>query len=554
MNNTLHIYSRVSSLIQEEEGTSLDNQKQLGIKKAETLGFSYKLWNEGGQSSNHDDLNNRPVLVSLLAQIELGNVKHLFVYNTDRLSRNQKTWSVIRYKLLEFGVTLYTNSGQLKLANPIDDLMLGILSEISQYDNRIRSERSRLGRFQKIQQGNWKGGPPPFGFSIKNKKLVVDVFESEWVKKIFDWYNSGVAVNEIRRRLDANGVMTRRGNAKWSCGSIHKILYNPIYMGYYDYCDKMIGESVRVSSPAIIEGVIFDLAQKRRGAVLDKKKQLTKTKHFYLLRDLLVCGHCGTPMGGRIVKRNHQNMYYCVKSERSWKKRGADHPKWRRGCECSLIHSVNIKKTDRLVCDIVDWTLRKHSCFKLDFAVSNQNGSVSFCQGDSVSTAENQTQFASIQNAVGFDAEDCLSIAANDSLQSVRVDKKPFPPHLHAGVFDVYPGARHVQPDSLGGSLVNTMNDVQKRDFLISIISQVRVHYDVEAGCHWLEVEFSGSLGQLAEGFMKQLAVSQTHSESQRVNESDQTDNYVSPSDRSRLLGDRGMIREMRSGSERGCI
>ena len=123
----------------------------------DALGFSHKLWNEGGQSSNHDDLNNRPVLVSLLAQIEMGNVKHLFVYNTDRLSRNQKTWAVIRYKLLEYGVILYTNSGQLKLANPIDDLMLGILSEISQYDNRIRSERSRLGRFQKIQQGSWKG-------------------------------------------------------------------------------------------------------------------------------------------------------------------------------------------------------------------------------------------------------------------------------------------------------------------------------------------------------------------------------------------------------------
>jgi len=95
------------------------------------------------------------------------------------------------------------------------------------------------------------------------------------------------------------------------------------------------------------------------------------------------------------------------------------------------------------------------------------------------------------------------------------------------------------------------MNDVQKRDFLISIISQVRVHYDVEAGCHWLEVDFSGSVGHLAEGFMKQLAVCpwahQTHRESQRDNESDQTDNYVSPSDRSRLLSDRGII-------SKGCL
>jgi DNA invertase Pin-like site-specific DNA recombinase len=88
-----------STLIQQEEGASLETQKQLGIRKAKGLGVDYQLWNEGGQSSAHDDLNNRPVLVSLLSLIESGSVKRLFVYNTDRLSRNQQTWAVIRYKL-----------------------------------------------------------------------------------------------------------------------------------------------------------------------------------------------------------------------------------------------------------------------------------------------------------------------------------------------------------------------------------------------------------------------------------------------------------------------
>jgi len=128
MNQILHIYTRVSSVIQQEEGTSLEAQKQLGIKKANELGYDHRLWNEGGQSSFYDDLKNRPVLVSLLTLIESGTVKHLFVYNTDRLSRNQQTWAVIRYKLLAHGVTLHTASGQMKLKNPVDDLMLGILS------------------------------------------------------------------------------------------------------------------------------------------------------------------------------------------------------------------------------------------------------------------------------------------------------------------------------------------------------------------------------------------------------------------------------------------
>ena len=68
MNEILHIYTRVSSTAQEEDGTSLDNQKNLGIKKSEILGMSYKVWDEGGQSSFHDDLDNRPVLVELLTE------------------------------------------------------------------------------------------------------------------------------------------------------------------------------------------------------------------------------------------------------------------------------------------------------------------------------------------------------------------------------------------------------------------------------------------------------------------------------------------------------
>jgi DNA invertase Pin-like site-specific DNA recombinase len=80
--DTLHIYTRVSTSAQEEDGTSLDTQKELGIKKSKDLGFKYKIWNEGGQSSNKDDLTNRPQLSNLLQEIESDLVKHVFVFNT----------------------------------------------------------------------------------------------------------------------------------------------------------------------------------------------------------------------------------------------------------------------------------------------------------------------------------------------------------------------------------------------------------------------------------------------------------------------------------------
>ncbi|RPD43420.1 hypothetical protein DNI29_23695, partial [Hymenobacter sediminis] len=104
----------------------------------------------------------------------------------------------------------------------MDDLILGIMSEISQYDNKVRMERSRQGRFLKIQSGNWRGGPPPFGYRINDKKLEVDEFESKWIKKIFELYSENVSTTKIREKLNTNGVLTRRGNSNWSMGSIQK--------------------------------------------------------------------------------------------------------------------------------------------------------------------------------------------------------------------------------------------------------------------------------------------------------------------------------------------
>ena len=63
----------------QEEGTSLETQKELGMK--------YQIWNEGAASSHHENLKNRPKISELLLEIEQGNIKHLFVYNNDRLSR-----------------------------------------------------------------------------------------------------------------------------------------------------------------------------------------------------------------------------------------------------------------------------------------------------------------------------------------------------------------------------------------------------------------------------------------------------------------------------------
>ena len=106
--NTLHIYTRVSTSIQETDGTSLDTQKELGIKKSKELGFKHKVWNEGAKSSHHEDIALRPVLSQLLTEIREGNVQHLWVIEQSRLSRNDMVAATIRNECNKAGVTFYT--------------------------------------------------------------------------------------------------------------------------------------------------------------------------------------------------------------------------------------------------------------------------------------------------------------------------------------------------------------------------------------------------------------------------------------------------------------
>ncbi len=347
---TLHIYTRVSTQTQQDEGTSLESQRELGIKKAEELGFNHKIWNEGGASSHYEDLQNRPVLLSLLSEMDEGNVVHLWVYNNDRLSRNEITAQTIRMALQKHGVTLYTQSGKFDLNNPHDKLIKTIFDGLAQFDNALRTERTRLGKLSRIKQGYWMGGPPPFGYQIKDKKLVLHPEESKWVKQIYEWYSKGKSTEWIKSELDKAGVNTRRKQALWSLGSIQKLLQNTHPVGHYTYVDSKTDEVVKCVCPPIISKTLWNACQEKRKQIFARRGQNNRTKRFYLLRNLLYCGHCGSPMSGRIKEDKNEYLYYCPKKEREWVKSAPkDQDKWKRGKGCSMTRSLNIKATDALV-------------------------------------------------------------------------------------------------------------------------------------------------------------------------------------------------------------
>lgn len=370
ISKTLHIYTRVSTIAQAEHGTSLDSQRDLGIKKANELGFSYKVWNEGGRSSHHEDIAQRPELFALYSSIKRGEVKHLWIYDQSRLSRNDQVASVFRYECNKNEVTLYTKDGVFDLSSPTDKFLKQLLDAVAEFDNATRTERTRLGKLARVRNGMWHGGPPPFGYSLENKKLVVNEKEAKWVRRIFKVVSKDKSAHEVKQILDSNAVPTRRKNTLWSIGSINALLTNTHYSGFYKYKDNKTEQEIQVQCPSIIETSLWNQVQfKREPKVLRKTQKNATEKNFYLIRDLMYCGHCGRGISGRIIKSRSEYSYYCPSREREWVAKGNTEKKWERGHGCGFSRALNIPRTDEIVWQTIKSLHSKSSILKEEVRV-----------------------------------------------------------------------------------------------------------------------------------------------------------------------------------------
>tara|TARA_R100001079_G_C4450634_1_gene153545 strand:+ start:418 stop:2190 length:1773 start_codon:yes stop_codon:yes gene_type:complete len=347
--NTLFIYTRVSTKVQKEEGVSLDVQRQKGEDKGKELGLNTVLFNEGGKSSKHSNFLNRDKIDTLIQLVKKDKVKHLYVYDINRLSRNRDTGYYISSILFKHQVKVYTDSGQYDFGSDTDKFIYELFTSISVLENNRRRKWSMLGKIQSVKMGNWKGGRVNFGYSLRDKKVVVNKIEKKIVGEIFTMFDKGKTTRQIQRYLETQGIISRTGKTRFSLGTIQSMLKNTIYIGYMKI---KIGEfNFTYKTDKIIDRDLFNRVQDRMKTTLQRKNQINKTEQFYMLRDFMYCSRCNNIMCGRKVNRknnkNGENYYYCSSSNYRWKGTGE------KKKQCTMKKSVNITKTDVLVWETI---------------------------------------------------------------------------------------------------------------------------------------------------------------------------------------------------------
>jgi len=353
---TLHIYTRVSTSGQ-VDGTSLEVQKDNGIELSNKLDMNYKLWNEGHGSGFEEFSEFRPVFSRLLENIKDGKIKHLFVKDLSRLTRNEMDSYKINSILLQHKVSLYTTDGIYDLSNMEKSMMYKILTMFNEYQVKVSRMKSIEGKIKRVHEGKYML-TVPFGYIKENGHLKEHPENSEWVKKMFKWYKDGKSSVDIRKEFFKNGVQPPRSDTGWfPPRTIQVMLRNDTYIGNYTFHDKESGITITPNPsnvPPIIDKKLFYDVQKR----MNNERGGHQIKQTYLLRGILECP-CGTQMNclGKNKSKKYP-LYVCRNQERTYRKR-------KTVCdECVPMRSVGMEPVDGFVWNTLLHTLTQSSLIK----------------------------------------------------------------------------------------------------------------------------------------------------------------------------------------------
>ena len=242
----------------------------------------------------------------LLRDCRAGEIDRILVKSISRFARNSADTISITRELKQLGVSIYFEKEGIDTADMGSEMLLSMLGAVAQEESVSISRNLQWGIRKRMQKGEYVTASVPFGYSYIDRTLVPNEKEAAVVQDIFQYYISGMGMQEIVNELMSNGIQPPRRAKEWCISDIQYILTNEKYIGDSLLQKKLtVGEfpSRRVkndgdlsqyyvenSHPAIIEKEVFAQAEK----LIGQKRLTGSVRVAYPLSKKLVCGVCGT--------------------------------------------------------------------------------------------------------------------------------------------------------------------------------------------------------------------------------------------------------------------
>ncbi len=292
------IYTRKSTTMGlEQEFNSLDAQREsclAYIQRQQGWTLVDERYDDGGFTGANID---RPAFTRLMADVEAGKVDVIVVYKVDRLSRSLLDFVKVMERLSSAGASFVSITQNFSTADAMGRLTMNMLISFAEFERSMIAERTRDKIAASRRKGKWTGGPVPFGYSAKDKKLVVNEAEAQIVREAFTLFLAHRQMAVVARELNKRGLLPRTskrvrdGGPLWSKDGIARVLRSPLYAGRMMYGEELFdGEH-----PRLIDDVTYRQAQRLLGTA-GRELRVTGTNPEYVLRGLLRCGRCDEAM------------------------------------------------------------------------------------------------------------------------------------------------------------------------------------------------------------------------------------------------------------------
>ena len=291
-------YTRVSSDDQ-VRGTSLGTQlaeiKTYCERHDITILTHYE---DAGESAKTAD---RPGLINALGECRKCKASFLIVHRLDRLSRNATDGLAIRAKLAEHKTQLLSVSEPVS-DDPAGQFMSAIMFASAQFDNDIRSARSKSGMTATTAKGGWNYHAP-YGFKNARRADGLPVLEisspdASRMSTLLKTYASGASsLKATIAGFKAIGL---------ECGKAYRIFHEPIYGGIIR--TRLSNSDILAAFPGYVTPQTWYKLEARYAD--DKRKpRRDKPSNIGFHLSLCTCSVCGARLKGSNSRSKNGKLY-----------------------------------------------------------------------------------------------------------------------------------------------------------------------------------------------------------------------------------------------------
>ena len=492
----VYTYTRVSTAMQ-TDGYSLEAQK--ARMKAFADYNDYEIvgtYEDAGKSGK--SIEGRIEFNRMMEDIKSGKdgVSFVLVFKLSGFGRNAVDVLSTLQVMQDFGVNLICVEDGIDSSKDAGKLMISVLSAVAEIERENIRVQTMEGRIQKAREGKWNGGFAPYGYQLIDGKLQINEEEAKAIRIIFEQYvHTDIGANGVAKYLENHVYCGKIAYGRRKTEKVHgtRNEYHLVEQDNYILVDGQ--------HDAIIEEDVWQAAQVKLLAQAKKYEHVNRGKDTktHLLSGIVKCPVCGAGMyGNKSIKRKKDGTKY-----KDFYYYGCKHRTMTRGHKCDYKKQIREELLDDAVAEVI---IKLVSNPKFAAMMQEKIGSKVDTAAIDEELAEYEKQLRQYCAVKLKLAEEIDSLDPDDRHYIKRkadLDDRLYRMYdkiedVETQLIETRAKKQAVEDEKLTGDniykvliyfekLYAVMNEVERRQFMEALISEIQIYEDRQPNGQWLK-------------------------------------------------------------------